>query len=93
VDWSAEIVGWVSIHKTRGHEFLRRTVWKKNLLQDEIAPLSGTVERWCHLINGMSSIWLLPLAPTHRKCVHRVLVVVCAILRSRALCFVATVYL
>ena len=37
--------GWVSIHKSRGHEFLRRTVWEKIFLQDEIIPLSGG--DWC----------------------------------------------
>ena len=58
--------GWVSIHKSRGHEFLRRTVWGKNLLQDEIAPLSGRWRDGVDLINDMSNIWSLSLAPTHR---------------------------
>ncbi len=35
--------GWVSLPKSRSHEFLRRTVWEKNLLQDEIAPYSEDV--------------------------------------------------
>ena len=39
MDWSLKSAGLVSVHKSRGHEFLRRTVWEKNLLQDEIDPL------------------------------------------------------
>jgi hypothetical protein len=60
--------GWVSIIKSRGHKFLRRTVWEKNLLQDEIAPsiIGGRWRDGVDLINDMSSIWSLPLAPTHR---------------------------
>jgi hypothetical protein len=58
--------GWVSIHKSRGHEFLRRTVWEKNLLQDESQPSWGRWRDGVDLINGMSSIWSLPLALTHR---------------------------
>jgi len=33
--WVLKSAVWVSIHKSRGHEFLRRAVWEKNLLQDE----------------------------------------------------------
>jgi hypothetical protein len=92
VDWSDEIGGWVSIHKSRGHEFLRRTVWEKNLLQDEIAPLSGRWRDGVDLINDMSNFGRYRLPRHTAICVHRILVVVYAILLSRALCFVAKVY-
>ena len=84
--------GWVSIHKSRGHEFLRELYGKKIYSKMKSHSSRGRWRDGVDLINDMSSIWSLPLAPTHRDSVHRILVVVCAILRSRALCFAATVY-
>jgi hypothetical protein len=87
--------GWVSIHKSRGHEFLRRTVWEKNLLQDEIAPPWKTSERWCRFNQRNVEYLVATTCPDTPQCVSIEYwwSFVPYVLRSRALCFVATVYL